>query len=217
MSGGDAKQADALAKHLANNQVSSKAILNMVQMSREQEAKAMDQRALQQAIATSTNTEGKIDYASVLPSYIELGGRDPAGVSKLVDEQTSKQYFEPSKIDLGDGITLVRTGPNTSQVITPSGNAKLPAGVQVKKYEAKRLEEAMQAYQQGDDAKVNTIFLQLGYIDRITGQPLNPLDIFGERESLPESKVPSLQDSDEGEQPQTSLDDIVSKYQGQQQ
>jgi len=215
MSGGDAKQADALAKHLANNQVSSKAILNIVQMSQEQEAKAKDQRALQDAIAVSQKAGGGgTDWSSVLSSYIELGGSDVAGVSKLAEEQTSKRYFEPIKRDLGDGIIVVQTGPNTSQVVkTPSGDAELPAGVQIKQYDAKRLEEAMQAYHQGDDAKVNRIFLEIDVISKITGKPLNPLDVFGKRESLPEPKVPSLQDSDEGEQPKTSLDDLVSKYQ----
>jgi hypothetical protein len=165
-----------------------------------------DQAALQQALAVSTTPEGGIDYPSVLPAYLEFGGRDPEGVSKLVDEQTSKRYFEPKKIDLGDGITVVQTGPNTSQVVkTPSGDAKLPAGVQVRQYDAKRLEEAMQAYHQGDDAKANTILLQLGHINKITGKPLDPFDIFGERKPLPESEVPSLQDSDEGETKGDSL------------
>jgi hypothetical protein len=169
-----------------------------------------DQAALQQAIAVSTTPEGGIDYPSVLPAYLELGGRDPERVSKLVDEQTSEQYFEPRKIDLGDGITVVRTGPNTSQVITPSGDAKLPAGIQLRQYDAKQLEEAMQAYHQGDDAKVNTIFLQLDFINKITGKPLDPFDIFGERKSpqesgVQESEVPSLQDSDEGETKGDSL------------
>ena len=40
MSGGDAKQADALAKQIASNQASSSAILNILKMSQEQEANA---------------------------------------------------------------------------------------------------------------------------------------------------------------------------------
>lgn len=45
-----------------------------------------DQAALQQALAVSTTPGGEIDYASVLPSYIELGGRDVKGVAGLIEE-----------------------------------------------------------------------------------------------------------------------------------
>ena len=48
-----------------------------------------DQRALQQAYAVSTTPEGVIDYSLFVPAYAQLGGRDVAGVSKLVDERTS--------------------------------------------------------------------------------------------------------------------------------
>jgi hypothetical protein len=116
MSGGDAKQADALAKQIASNPASSSAILNMVKMSQEQEAKAMDQRALQQALAVSTTPEGDIDYPSVLQSYVEFGGRDPERVSKLVDEQTSKQLFEPEIINI-DGVKAIRTSKGQVQVL----------------------------------------------------------------------------------------------------
>lgn len=116
MSGGDAKQADALAKQIASNPASSSAILNMVQMSQEQEAKAADQAALQQALAVSTTPGGEIDYASVLPSYIELGGRDVERVSGLVDEQTSKQLFEPEIIEI-DGVKAIRTSKGQVQVL----------------------------------------------------------------------------------------------------
>jgi hypothetical protein len=215
MSGGDAKQADALAKQIAGNPASSSAILNMVKMSQEQEAKAADQAALQKAVAVSTTPEGRIDPSIFLSSFINLGGRNVEGAVKFASQarEAEEGQFEPRKIDLGDGITVVQTGRNTSQVVTPSGDAKLPAGVQVRQYEAKQLEEAIKAYHQGDDAKVNTIFLQLDLTSKITGQPLDPFDIFGERKPLPESKVPSISDSGEGEQTATSLDDLVSKYQ----
>jgi hypothetical protein len=215
MSGGDAKQADALAKQIAGNPASSSAILNMVKMSQEQEAKAADQAALQKAVAVSTTPEGGIDPSIFLSSFINLGGGNVEGAVKFASQarEAEEGQFKPRKIDLGDGITVVQTGQNTSQVVTPSGDAKLPAGVQVRQYEAKQLEEAIKAYHQGDDAKVNTIFLQLDFTSKITGQPLDPLDIFGERKPLPESKVPSISDSGEGEQTATSLDDLVSKYQ----
>jgi len=86
MSGGDAKQADALAKQIAGNPASSSAILNMVKMSQEQEAKAADQAALQKALAVSTTPSGEIDYASVLQSYIDFGGSDVKGVAGLIEE-----------------------------------------------------------------------------------------------------------------------------------
>lgn len=45
-----------------------------------------DQAALQQALAVSTTPEGDIDYPSVLPAYLEFGGRDPEGVVGLIEE-----------------------------------------------------------------------------------------------------------------------------------
>jgi hypothetical protein len=117
MSGGDAKQADALAKQIASNPASSSAILNMVKMSQEQEAEAMDQRALQQALAVSQKAGGGgTDWSSVLQSYVEFGGRDPERVSKLVDEQTSKQLFEPEIINI-DGVKAIRTSKGQVQVL----------------------------------------------------------------------------------------------------
>lgn len=75
-----------------------------------------DQAALQQALAVSTTPGGGIDYASVLPSYIELGGRDVKGVAGLVDEQTSKQLFEPEIIEI-DGVKAIRTSKGQVQVL----------------------------------------------------------------------------------------------------
>jgi hypothetical protein len=216
MSGGDAKQADALAKQIASNPASSSAILNMIKMSQEQEAKAADRAALKQALAASTKPGGDVDPNTILPSFIHFGGRDVEKAAEFVSQvrkSEEEKYFEPRLIELGDGITVVQTGPKASQVVkTPTGDVKIPAGIQVKKYDAEQLEKALQAYNQGDDAKAKSIFLRLGYISKITGEPLEMESVFGERQPQPESNAPSLSDSGEGEQTQTSLDDLVSKY-----
>jgi len=202
-----AEEGEKMARTFSNDAKLGAQILEFAGMQR-------DQAALRDAIAVSTTPDGKIDYASVPLAYAELGGRDLKGVVGLIEKARG-----PGEVIVDPETGVVKQDGYFKGItkVSKTGDAEPPAGVEMKQYDYKQLEEAMQAYQQGDDAKVNRIFLHLGYIDRVTGQPLNPLDIFGPRESLPESKVPSLQDSDEGEQPQTSLDDIVSKYQGQQQ
>ena len=41
--------------------------------------------ATQRAVAVNTDTEGNIDWSSVLPSYIELGGSQPEAIAKIVE------------------------------------------------------------------------------------------------------------------------------------
>jgi hypothetical protein len=175
-----------------------------------------DRAALKQAFAVSTTPEGDTDLSTVLSSFINFGGRDVGKAAEFVSQamELEQSQYEPKLVDLGGGYKVVRTGPKTSQVVeTPTGNVKIPAGIQVKKYDAEQLEKALQAYNQGDDTKAKSIFLQLGYISKITGDPLEMESVFGERQPQQESKVPSLSDSGEGEQTQTPLDDLVSKYQ----
>lgn len=188
MSGGDAKQADALAKQIAGNPASSSAILNMVKMSQEQEAKAADQAALQKAVAVSTTPEGRIDPSIFLSSFINLGGRNVEGAVKFASQAREAEEGQYK-------------------------DAKIPTDIQVSEYEAKLFEKARQAYNQNDDTTATTILLRLGATSNITGQPLPLEDVFGERKPLPESEVPSISDSGEGGQTTTSLDDLVSKYQ----
>ena len=202
-----AEEGEKMARTFSNDAKLGAQILEFAGMQR-------DQAALRDALASSTTPEGDIDWSSVPLAYTELGGRDLKGVVGLIEKARG-----PGEVIVDPETGVVKQGGLYKGItrVPKTGDAKPPAGVELKQYDYKQLEEAMQAYQQGDDAKVNRIFLHLGYIDRVTGQPLNPLDIFGPRESLPEYKVPSLQDSDQGEQPQTSLDDIVSKYQYPQQ
>jgi len=41
--------------------------------------------ATKRAVAVSTDTEGNIDWSSVLPSYIELGGSQPEAIAKMIE------------------------------------------------------------------------------------------------------------------------------------
>ena len=41
--------------------------------------------ATKRAVAVSTDTEGNIDWSSVLPSYIELGGSQPEAIAKIIE------------------------------------------------------------------------------------------------------------------------------------
>jgi len=42
---------------------------------------------VRKAVASSTNTDGSVDWPNVTPSYVALGGKDPESVSKLASEQ----------------------------------------------------------------------------------------------------------------------------------
>ena len=74
-----AEEGEKMAKTFSNDPKLGAQILEFAGMQK-------DQAALQQALAVSTTPSGEIDYASVLPSYIEFGGRDPEGVVGLIEE-----------------------------------------------------------------------------------------------------------------------------------
>ena len=91
---GDYKQRDVLAV-LGGMQT----YVNDQQRQRQAEAQEVEQKiklaqlkdleahnfATQRAVAVNTDTEGNIDWSSVLPSYIELGGSQPEAIAKIVE------------------------------------------------------------------------------------------------------------------------------------
>jgi hypothetical protein len=204
-----AEEGEKMAKTFSNDPKLAAQIFEFAGMQK-------DQAALKQAFAVSTTPEGDTDYDTVLPSFIHFGGRDVGKAAEFVSQarESEQSQYEPRLVDLGGGYKVIQTGTKTPQVVeTPTGNVKIPADIKVKKYDAKQIEKALQAYNQNDDTKAKSIFLQLGYINKITGEPLEMESVFGERQPQQESEVPSLSDSGEGEQTQTPLDDLVSKYQ----
>jgi hypothetical protein len=168
-----------------------------------------DQAALQQAVAVSTTTEGDIDPNTILPSFIHFGGRDVKGVAKLIEELRG-----PGELLVDPDTGVVQQGGEFKGItkVNDQGDQKPTAKTQDIRLTGELLKKARDAYNRGDDTEARNIFLQLGYVDKITGRPLDLEDQFGERQPQPESNVPSLSDSGEGERTQKSLDELVSQY-----
>ena len=167
-----------------------------------------DQEILDKALAVSTNTDGSTDWAQTVRSYVELGGRDPGMVSGLAEEARQsdpKEAFTPSVMEV-DGVTFAITSKGGAQVIsTPDGGEmKLPAGAQVSEYKVKQLQKAREAFSSGNENMAQDIITSLDMIDKITGSPLTPEEIFGS----PEVVTPGgTTVGDAGE----SLQDIIAR------
>ena len=141
-----------------------------------------DQEVLDKALAVSTNTDGTTDWGQTVQSYIELGGSDPRMVAGLASEARKsdpKEAFTPSVMEV-DGVTFAITSKGGAQVIsTPDGGEmKLPAGAQVSEYKVKQLQKAREAFSSGNKDMAQDIITSLGMMDKITGSPFTPEDIF---------------------------------------
>ena len=141
-----------------------------------------DQKALDTALAVRTGTDGTIQWDGVLSSYIELGGSDPRMVSGLAEEARQsdpKEAFTPYVME-DNGVKFAVTSRGGAQVIsTPDGGEiKLPADAQVSEYTVKKLQEAREAFSSGNKDMAQDIITSLGMMDKITGSPFTPEDIF---------------------------------------
>ena len=171
-----------------------------------------DQQALDQALAVRTGTDGTIQWDGVLSSYIELGGSDPRMVSGLAEEARQsdpKEAFTPSVMEV-DGVTFAITSKGGAQVIsTPDGGEmKLPAGAQVSEYKVKQLQKAREAFSSGNENMAQDIITSLDMIDKITGSPLTPEEIFGVSPGVPEVVTPDGTTVGDEEE---SLEDILAR------
>jgi len=151
-----------------------------------------DQEVLDKALAVSTNTDGTTDWGQTVQSYIELGGSDPrmvAGLASEARQSDPKEAFTPSVMEV-DGVTFAITSKGGAQVIsTPDGGEiKLPAGAQVSEYKVKKLQEAREAFSSGNTDMAQDIITSLDMIDKITGSPFTPEDIFPG--TVPEVVIP---------------------------
>jgi len=141
-----------------------------------------DQKALDTALAVRTAPDGTIQWDGVLSSYIELGGSDPRMVSGLAEEARQsdpKEAFTPYVME-DNGVKFAVTSRGGAQVIsTPDGGEiKLPADAQVSEYTVKKLQEAREAFSSGNKDMAQDIITSLGMMDKITGSPFTPEDIF---------------------------------------
>jgi len=171
-----------------------------------------DQKALDTALAVRTGTDGKVQWDGVLSSYIELGGSDPRMVAGLAEEARQsdpKEAFTPSVMEV-DGVTFAITSKGGAQVIsTPDGGEmKLPAGAQVSEYKVKQLQKAREAFSSGNENMAQDIITSLDMIDKITGSPLTPEEIFGVSPGVPEVVTPDGTTVGDEEE---SLQDIIAR------
>jgi hypothetical protein len=108
MSGGDAKQADALAKQIASNPASSSAILNMVQMSKEQEANARIRAAqIENLEARTAKTQREIT---------QLGGgltEAEREIERVMAANPNLSYTDA--VNIKEGVSKIVTDPITGR------------------------------------------------------------------------------------------------------
>ena len=108
MSGGDAKQADALAKQIASNPASSSAILNMVQMSQEQEANARIRAAqIENLEARTAKTQREIT---------QLGGgltEAKREIERVMAANPNLSYTDA--VNIKEGVSKIVTDPITGR------------------------------------------------------------------------------------------------------
>ena len=171
-----------------------------------------DQQALDQALAVRTGTDGTIQWDGVLSSYIELGGSDPRMVSGLAEEARQsdpKEAFTPYVME-DNGVKFAVTSRGGAQVIsTPDGGEiKLPAGAQLTEYKIKQLQKAREAFSSGNENMAQDIITSLDMIDKITGSPLTPEEIFGVSPGVPEVVTPDGTTVGDEEE---SLQDIIAR------
>jgi len=173
-----------------------------------------DQEVLDKALAVSTNTDGTTDWGQTVQSYIQLGGSDPRMVAGLASEARKsdpKEAFTPSVMEV-DGVKFAITSKGGAQVIsTPDGGEmKLPAGAQVSEYKVKQLQKAREAFSSGNENMAQDIITSLDMMDKITGSPLTPEEIFTgvTPEVVPEVVTPDGTTVGDEEE---SLQDIIAR------
>ena len=141
-----------------------------------------DTKALNQALAVNTDTEGKVDYSNVVGSYLELGGRDPNMVAGLAEQAAGKSEFE-GRVYTKDGVTFAQTSRGGAQVIATEGEDSeepLPADARKSEYRLEKYQEARKLFEAGDIKGADSILFALGERDTF-GLPLAAQDVFGSK------------------------------------
>ena len=152
-----------------------------------------DTESLKQAIAVNTDTEGKVDYANVLGSYIEFGGQDPNMVAGLVKESEGKSDFKGNVYTV-DGVTFASTSKGGAQVIATQGGKepdKPPANVIESKYKQEQYTQAKKAFESGNIEEADAIIFGLGVRDSL-GLPVKAMDLFTPEDNNNKKKDNSL-------------------------
>jgi hypothetical protein len=171
-----AEEADSIAKAFSKDPKIGAQILQFAGLEK-------DTESLNQAIAVNTDTGGKVDYANVVRSYIELGGKDPNMVAGLVKEAEGKSDFKGNVYTV-DGVTFAQTSKGGAQVIATEGGEKpdkLPANVIESKYKQEQYTKAKEAFESGNTELADAILFGLGERDDL-GIPLKSTDVFATEE-----------------------------------
>ena len=172
-----AEEADSLAKAFSRDPKIGAQILQFAGLEK-------DTQSLNQAIAVNTDTEGKVDYANVVRSYIELGGKDPNMVAGLVKEAEGESDFR-GDVYKEDGVTFAQTSKGSAQVVAVEGGEKsnkVPADVASSKYRQDQYTQAKKAFESGNIEEADAIIFGLGVRDSL-GLPVKAMDLFTPEDS----------------------------------
>ena len=133
-----------------------------------------DTKALNQALAVNTDTEGKVDYSNVVGSYLELGGRDPNMVTGLAEQAAG-----PGEI-IVDPTTGVISQGGRYKGMAPRPKPEDESTADIKNTEArlKRYQEARELFEAGDIKGADAILFALGEKDAL-GLSVTAQDLFG--------------------------------------
>jgi hypothetical protein len=181
-----AEEADSLAKAFSKDPKIGAQILQFAGLKK-------DTESLKQAIAVNTDTEGKVDYANVLGSYIEFGGQDPDMVAGLVKESEGKSDFKGYAYT-EDGVKFAQTSRGGAQVIATEGGEKTdkpPANVIESKYRQDQYTQAKKAFESGNIEEADAIIFGLGVRDSL-GLPVKAMDLFTPEDNNNKKKDNSL-------------------------
>jgi len=139
-----------------------------------------DTKALNQALAVNTDTEGKVDYSNVVGSYLELGGRDPNMVAGLAEQASG-----PGEIIVDPKTGVISQGGRYKGMARqPETQDRSTATIKDTEDRLKRYQEARELFEAGDIKGADAILFALGEEDAF-GIPTTAQDLFGSENNIP--------------------------------
>jgi hypothetical protein len=100
------------------------------------------------------DTDGQLDTSGIMQAYVQSGGRNMTPLLQALESMRTTPGFEPSVKQMKvpgseEVVTVVQTGPNSSQVIPQVKEAAVPASVQDRAAREKMILEASELWKEG--------------------------------------------------------------------
>ena len=156
------------------NEVGATNFLKSLESLNAANAKLNEQNALNKAYSVSVDTEGNLNNKDFLNAYIDFGGTNLPFATEFAESQ---QQPSPIKID-EDGI--ISQGGKYMGQIAKAAIPKIPTKVLEKEESLKQIKKARELYLDGEITQAQDIITSEGLIDKITGVPLTPKELFGD-------------------------------------